>query len=472
MVPLRDNAELASEGGLMVESISRLASPRLPYVWLVLSIAALAATSNVAGHEIIHRLEGLEEAPSAPILAAFVLFALCSFASFYATRGTPLPSFVVAIALGIAGHTLFAPIVANEAALAALVTGSAAIILFSGGLEMPLRDFLRLFVKIALLALPGVLLTAFALSWLIDALSSALGAPIALPIAILLGGILASTDPAAIIPVLQGVRFKRPTTKDIVIAESALNDVVGALLTTVFLKLPLAGMTLVAAYRALATPETVSFLGAQAGYGILIGLAGWVMLWLLSQMKHRHSARYGADQVYFLGVPLLAFTAATALGGSGFLAAFISGLLFHAREHMAEIERFFYQVIDGVAKPVIFLLVGALVDVDALLAYAPLGIATGLIFMFVLRPAMVFLMLGGYLLISRNARGLAINELLFISFVRETGAIPAVLLVTAVARMAGASAGLVEVGMWVILLTLIVSPPLTPWVARRLGIAD
>ncbi len=447
-------------------------SPRLPYIWLVFGVAALAAISNDFGPLILQRLTAIEDAPAAPVLAALALFAVCSFISFYATRGTPLPSFVVAIALGIAGHTLFAPIVANPVALASLVTGSAAIILFSGGLEMPLRDFLRLFVKIALLAVPGVLITGFAFSWVLANLATTLGFAVAPAVVILLGAILASTDPAAIIPVLEKVRFKRRATKDLVVAESALNDVAGALLTTVFLGLPLAGLTLVAAYRALDTPQTYRFLAEQAAYGALFGLAGFAALWLLARIKRKHAVRYGADQVYFLGVPLVTFAAATAFGGSGFLAAFLAGLLFHSEAHMKEIEHFFYQVIDGIAKPVIFLLVGALVDIHALVAYAPLGIAAALVFMFVIRPAMVFLMLGAYRLMPNSPRGLSLGELLFISFVRETGAIPAVLLVTAVARMTTPVAGLVEIGMWVIRLTLVIAPPLTPWVARKLGVAD
>jgi hypothetical protein len=56
--------------------------------------------------------------------------------------------------------------------------------------------------------------------------------------------------------------------------------------------------------------------------------------------------------------------------------------------------------------------------------------------------------------------------------VRETGAIPAVLLVTAVTRMTGPTNGLVEIGMWVILFTLVIAPPLTPFVARKLGVAE
>jgi NhaP-type Na+/H+ or K+/H+ antiporter len=438
----------------------------------VLAVGLLAALSNLAGDEILRRLAEMHDAPSAPVLAALCLFALCSFASFYATRGTPIPSFVVAIALGMAGHTLLSPIVANPTALSTLVTGSAAIILFSGGLEMPLRDFLRLFVKIALLAVPGVIVTGFALSLVVGTLGPMLHLALVPAVVIVLGAVLASTDPAAIIPVLEAVRFKRRATKDIVVAESALNDVVGTLLTSAFLALPLAGLTVGAAYAALATPENMRFLAEQTGYGALFGAGGFALLWLLTQMKRRHSTHYGADQVYFFATPIVAFTGAVAFGGSGFLAAFIAGLLFHVEEHMHGIERFFYQVIDGVAKPVIFVLVGAMVDVHALIAYAPLGIAAALIFMFVLRPLMVFLMLGVYAFVSNAERRLTVKELLFISFVRETGAIPAVLLVTAVARLAPPVNGLVEVGMWVILLTLVIAPPLTPWVARKLEVAE
>jgi len=331
---------------------------------------------------------------------------------------------------------------------------------------------MRLFVKIALLAFPGVLITGFAFSSVVGGAGRIFGLAIVPAVVILLGANLASTDPAAIIPVLQPVRFKRRDAKDIVVAESALNDVVGTLLTSVFLKLSLVALSLTAAYSALASASTFHFLLEQVGFGVLFGIGGYLVLWLLTHMKRGHGAHYGADQFYFLATPILAFVGAAAFGGSGFLAAFIAGLLFHVEEHLKGVEHFFYQVIDGVAKPVIFLLVGALVDVHALLAYAPVGIAAALVFMLVIRPAMVFATLGLYGFLPKNRGGLSFRELLFISFVRETGAIPAVLLVTAVSRMTTPVSGLVEIGMWVILLTLIVAPPLTPYVARKLGIAD
>jgi potassium/hydrogen antiporter len=433
-----------------------------------------APTTAAATTRLTITSAALEETPTAPELAALTLFALCGFASFYATRGTPLPSFVVAIALGVAGHPLFAPIVGNPLALASLVTACTALILFSGGLEnleMPLADFLRLFVKIALLAFPGVLLTGFAFSGVVASLGQTLGVVLAPAVLIPLGAVLASTDPAAIIPVLQSVQFKRQDAKDIVVAESALNDVVGTLLTSAFLKLSLATLSIIAAYRALASVGTFQFLAREIGFGTVFGIGGYLLLWFLTRMKRGHAASFGADHIYFLGAPILAFVGASAFGGSGFLAAFVAGLLFHIEDHMKDVERFFHNVIDGVAKPVIFLLVGALVNVHALIAFAPIGIVAALIFMFVIRPAMVFVILGIYGLLPKDRGGLSIQELLFISFVRETGAIPAVLLVTVVATMTTPVNGLVEIGMWVILLTLIVAPPLTPFVARRLGVA-
>src|SRR5262249_39974753 len=292
-----------------VEAIERVVGkdkPRpgiTPYLWLAVSLVALAGISFNQGAEILPRLAALGDSPTAPVLAAVVLFGLCSVASFYATWKTPLPSFVVAIALGIAGHKLLSPIIARPTLLASLVTGSAAIILFGGGLEMPLRSFLKLFIKIALLAIPGVLVTGFAFSFVVGIAAGVLGIKVAAAAIILLGAVLASTDPAAIIPVLEHVRFKRRDAKDIVIAESALNDVVGTLLTSAFFKLPIATLALAAAYQGLASEETAQFLATQSLFGAVFGFAGFGLLWLLSGMKKRHNEHFGADQVYFLATP-------------------------------------------------------------------------------------------------------------------------------------------------------------------------
>lgn len=67
----------------------------------------------------------------------------------------------------------------------------------------------------------------------------------------------------------------------------------------------------------------------------------------------------------------------------------------------------------------IFILLGALIDIPALLAYAHIGIAVALIFMFIIRPVSVFICLGAYRFV-RGKHHMTWRDLWFISFVRET----------------------------------------------------
>ena len=127
-------------------------------------------------------------------------------------------------------------------------------------------------------------------------------------------------------------------------------------------------------------------------------------------------------------------------------------------------------MIDGFLKPTIFILLGALIDPQSLLTYAPLGIAAALVFMLVIRPVSVFATLTPFHYFGKDR--MSWKELLFISSVRETGAIPAVLIVTIASLGLPGMDGLVEIGMWVILMTLIVEPLLMPHIARYLDIAE
>lgn len=390
--------------------------------------------------------------------------------SSYIAENTPVPSFVIAILIGMLAQPLFAPIIENGPALLAIVTGAAAVVLFGGGIETPFANFRRLFTKIAMLALPGVLFTAVALSYTTEFFATVFGVAISATVAVLLASTSASTDPAAIIPSLEGVRFKKRDVKDIVISESALNDVTGTIITAMLLSqvvhhAPFAGIW--EGYSTLMSGAVLAGLASKLFFGVVVGLAGYVLLEFISFLAKSDKRITEAEKGLFLIVPVLAYPMAEWLGGSGFLAAFVAGLLFHAKEHLKPVEEYVADITNNTCKPAIFILLGALVDVQSLVAFAPLGITTALVFMFVLRPAMVFLFLGMERPFTK-AR-LTVRELIFVSFVRETGAIPAVLLVTIASTLTGI-AGLVEIGMWIILATLVIQPPLTPFVAKSLGL--
>jgi len=402
-----------------------------------------------------------------------LIFAL-SFGIFYLSKGTKIPSFVVAIFFGMAAKPLLVPVIEQHTLLSVLVGFGATLILFGGGLETPFQNFKKLLGKITALSFPGLLITAFLFSLSIFFLSPKLGQGLSVTAAILLGAILASTDPAAIIPILKKLRFNNPETKDLIISESAVTDVTGTLLTVVFLSTlastGLIGSSISSGYQVIFSAASGVFLLKQLAFGTLFGFLGYLLLNALTQFKSSHNKEHEVDSAFFLFIPIMIFTLALALGGSGYLAAFIAGLLFVTSEHLEETERFFNHIIDGFFKPTIFLLLGALVDIPALIEYAPIGIASAALFMFVIRPLSTFVVLSPFLLKQKDK--MTWREIAFISCVRETGAIPAVLLVTIASLNISGIEGLLPIGMWIILATLIVEPPITPWIASKLRVAE
>lgn len=428
------------------------------------------------GQESIKIFGWLEHGTESELANVFFIIAVLlvlSFVVFYVSESIKFPSFVVAIILGVAAHPFLEPIGHQEVILSVLVGLGATLILFGGGLETPFGNFKKLFSKIILLSFFGLIITAIWFSQTIVWLNQALNMDISFITAILLGVVLASTDPAAIIPVLKKLRFKNHLIKDIIISESAVTDVSGTMLTVVFLGLVTIGTVFTKisqVYQQLFSLTVLKILLVQVSFGVIFGFIGFAFLELMQRWKKSHYREYEADSAFFLFIPIVIFTFAIVFGGSGYLAAFIAGLLFSIKEHLHDTERFFNHLVDAFFKPIIFLLLGSLVNLAELWQYASIGILAAFIFMLVIRPGIVFITLGIFMWIGKEK--FSWRELLFISSVRETGAIPAVLLVTIVSLGLPNLEGLVPIGMWVILLTLIIEPLITPWLAKHLGVAE
>ncbi|KKR21497.1 MAG: Sodium/proton antiporter, CPA1 family [Parcubacteria group bacterium GW2011_GWE2_39_37] len=444
------------------------------YLISIFSLAVVAVFSHAfLRDQLMHYIEINPEHEMLLIfLLIAILFAL-SFVIFYISHLIKLPSFVIAIFFGIAAKPLLLPITENEVALSIMVGLGATLILFSGGIETPFHNFKKNILKIFSLSFVGLLITAFLFSLFVWLVGGQMWGQISMVTAVLLGAILASTDPAAIIPVLKKLRFKNPSTKDIIISESAVTDVVGTLLTIVFLAYVTTSVNFLSIqtwYGSIFNGKSGLILLKQLFFGGIFGLFGYLLLEGLSRFKKKYEQEFEADSAFFLFVPIVIFVLALIFGGSGYLAAFIAGLIFHLADHLQETEHFFNSLVEGFFKPVIFILLGSLVDPVSLLAYAPLGILAAIVFMAVIRPIAVFVSLLPFYFWGKDK--MSIRDMCFISFVRETGAIPAVLMVTVVGLGIKDIHGLVEVGMWTILLTLIIEPIFTPWVAKKLNVAD
>jgi len=442
------------------------------YVISIIIFAGVLGASFYFKDSVYH---SFEKNPESHLLVAFFLVGLLSVLGSlisHVSRLVKLPSFVIAIFFGLAASPFLSPILEKEAVLGVLVGLGAALILFGGGIETPFKNFKKLMGQILSLSFPGLLITAFLTSVLIYAGSNLLGSGISLVTAVLLGAVLASTDPAAIIPILKRLKFNNRSVKDIIVSESAFTDVTGALLTGVFLTLVVAGVgfdSITAWYGSIFTLDSGVLVMQKLFFGVLLGVLGYFLLEFLLRFKKKNDYGHEADLSFFLFVPIMIFAFATALGGSGYLAAFITGLLFHMTDHLKETEHFFNNLVEGFLKPTIFILLGAMVDITKLLEYAPIGILIGLLFMLVVRPVSAFISLTVFRYFGKEK--MSFRDIWFISAIRETGAIPAVLLVTIVSLALPGTEGLLEVGMWVILCTLVIAPPLTPKIAQWLKVA-
>ena len=392
------------------------------------------------------------------------------FLAYETAKPTIIPSFVLAIFIGIIQKDSLSVIVQHGEILSILTTIGAIFILFGGGLDTPFTRFKELLGPILSIAVFGTIITAFLFSASLSFVSEALGTLLPLGAIILLGATLSSTDPAAIIPVFKTLTFKHPRVKYLAVSESAINDVIGTVLTSVFLFIVLQNTpdtSFIEIYKHLLSLHVLAEIFSELGIGVIVGLGGFFILRLWSKWKEKVQAESEADASLFLIVPLLCYVTSASLGGSGFLAVFISSLLFHLQSHVQHVEHYFNHTIEGFMKPLIFILLGAIVDISSLLEVTTIGLIMGALFILIIRPIAVFLTLSPFI---RGKHSLNWRELLFLSFVRETGVIPAVLLIgLRVSGLPGADTA-IAIGLWVILLTLIIQPPLTPLLAKKLGI--
>ncbi len=188
------------------------------------------------------------------------------------------------------------------------------LVLFTDGTRINLGDLRTDWVLPARALGPGILLTILLVA----------GAAIALlgldPLqALLLGVILAPTDPVLVSVILEDERIPRKVRQALSV-ESGFND--GVAISAVLLLIDLlsirGGVNL--------TGQVATF-AAQLGLGPLLGLAvGFAGVRALKWVRDRVGLRQDYESLYSLGLAFAAYAAATAVGGSGFLAAFVAGV--------------------------------------------------------------------------------------------------------------------------------------------------
>lgn len=386
---------------------------------------------------------------------------------------TAIPSFVWVIIAGIFFQPLLKFFSEDIEGLKIMVELSAALILFTSGLEIPFGRFKRWFFSIASLSLIGVILSSVLFAVAITFIMKMMGLyqDQFLVSIVLLSAALSSTDPTAILPTLRDLHLKRSFIKQIAISESALTDVSGSILTRFLLLafVSTASLTkkdgLVEHFLPLLQKSTYDAFALQVLSGIIVGYFGYFLI--KSFYQRRTKEKTGEiDASLLIAVPIFTYVLGNILGGAGFLASFTAGLFSDLSGDIKKASHFYDQFLNNLIKPFIFIILGSLVHLSILFSNAIIGLVGALLFMFLIRPVVVFISLFPWYI-----KGLfKIQDLFFLSFVRETGIIAAVLLIIISASNLVDSNFVISLGMWIIILTLIIEPPLTPWLCQKIGL--
>lgn len=341
-----------------------------------------------------------------------------------------------------------------------ILTFGSAFILFEGGKEINLKVLNKVKVSVGMLATVGVVISAFIVG-LVS--SKVFGLPILT--ALLLGSIIASTDPAALIPVFKQVTIK-DKIKQTVVSESAFNDAVGAILVSTLLAVVTSGE--------FSAMESIKELLMSTVVGIGTGIiVGYILTALVSDKRVGIFHSY-APIMSILKVAL-AYEIATMLHGSGYMAVFIAGLISGNKKlfglWIPEVdfhsEHCFSENIGSLARMAIFVILGTQVNLEALAKYWVPSLLIVLVLMFIARPLVVFVST----IFDKNANW-TFKEKLFMMWVRETGVIPAALSGIVVYMKVPGYEIISSVVFMTILITLIVQASTTKLVAKKLGVLE
>ena len=341
-----------------------------------------------------------------------------------------------------------------------LLTLGVSFILFHGGLQLSTRILGRVAVGLGLLAVPGVVVTA-----LVAGSVAALAFDVPWSMGLLIGAVLAPTDPAILIPLFDRIGL-RQKIEQTAVAESALNDATGAVLALVF-----AGVVL--GDDASVHRPVLDFL-EDLGISTALGIAFGIVLSLVVSNRRAGVWRESAA-IAVVAVVAVGYFSIDSAGGSGYLGAFLAGLIVGNMDrlrlgmhstHEADM-RAFVDTITEIVVILVFITLGANLpwgDIWDNLGPALIVVAALIV---LARPLTVLLCL----LPDRRGRWTR-EEIVFLAWTRETGVVAAALAGVMVGLGVEDAELIVTTVALAIVVTLAVQSTTKAWLGRRLALEE
>jgi cell volume regulation protein A len=321
-------------------------------------------------------------------------------------------------------------------------------ILYEGGLSTSWRRLREVAAPAVLLSTIGVAATA--------ALTGA-GARLFFDLtwaeALLLGAVVASTDAAAVFATLRATRLRRSLARTLE-AESGANDPVAIALTL--------GLIAWIQGNGYGAGDLALLLVRQLGLGLLVGLVlGLAATWLFARIPDSIAAFVPVASV---ATAALAYGAADAIRGSGFLAVYLVGLAVGSTpsRYRGQLVTF-HTGVAYVAQVALFIVLGLLVFPSRLpdVALSALGVTAVLIL--IARPVAVWASVA-------PLRRFTTPERVLLGWAGLRGAVPIVLGTFVLSSHLASADTIFNAVFFVVLVSAVLQGTTLEWVARRLGL--
>lgn len=260
------------------------------------------------------------------------------------------------------------------------------IILFSGGMDTKFSEIKPVLAPGLVLSTAGVVLTALCVGGFIYLVCGWLGFRMSFMESFLMGSVMSSTDSASVFSILRSKKQGlKNNLRPLLELESGSNDPMAYLLTIILLQVITHGQS--AGFMKIAGMFVMQMgIGAASGY-----LLGRGIVWVINHIGVANQALYS---VLIVSCVFFVFSLTDMLGGNGYLAVYLAGLVVGNKKIAA--KRSVSTFMDGItwlSQIVMFLTLGLLVNPSQLIVSSTMGMGllVGVFMMLVARPVVVLL---------------------------------------------------------------------------------
>ncbi len=340
---------------------------------------------------------------------------------------------------------------------------SLCIILFSGGMDTKFSEIRPVMTSGVALATMGVVTTAFIVGGFVYFIAPYIGIEMSFVAALLLAATMSSTDSASVFSILRSKRQGlQQNLRPLLELESGSNDPMAYILTVLLVSM-IGSADAGAEFDWVDTLRTFAvqmIVGAALGY-----MFGRVSVWVINRINiHSNQSLYS---IMLLACALFSFSFTTLAYGNGYLAVYITGLVVgNYRIVHRHLLMTFFDSFTWLLQIVLFLALGLLVDVNALLERDVLimGLAVGAFMIFVARPVASFIWLAPFRRFTAKAR-------IYVSWVGLRGAVPIIFATYPVLEGVPNAEYIFNVVFLVTIISLVVQGTTVSGMANWLGLA-